>query len=71
MIDCWCGARGTFDELFAPLPDTCRGYGYLTCECSGDGLCVCHNHGEVECLGCEDEEDEARQDSEDWENDRQ
>lgn len=30
----------------------------LYCICGGD-FCVCHNHGEVECDGCEDCEDDA------------
>ena len=56
VITCWCGARGTADELFAddPYLDTCGGTGFLDCHCGGD-LCVCHHHGqEIECPGCED-----------------
>lgn len=52
-ITCWCGATGSYDELFAPIPDRCGGAGFFDCDCGGD-LCVCHNHGEVECFGCED-----------------
>lgn len=47
---CWCGEENAY---FAPVGGTCAGTGMLTCYCGGD-LCVCHNHGEVECLGCED-----------------
>jgi hypothetical protein len=52
-MTCWCGAKGTYDELFAPLPTRCGGSGMLYCECGGD-LCVCHNHGEMDCDGCPD-----------------
>lgn len=52
---CWCGASGTFDELFdaSVFEQCCGGSGVLHCECGGD-FCVCHNHGEVECPGCEE-----------------
>ena len=56
IITCWCGAKGTYDELFDDdgLDDGCGGTGYVECQCGGD-LCVCHHHGqEVECLGCDD-----------------
>jgi hypothetical protein len=56
IITCWCGAEGTFDELFddACFEENCGGSGYLECQCGGD-QCVCHHHGqEVECPGCED-----------------
>ncbi len=54
-IECWCGAVGTFSELFDSevFEQSCGGSGYLRCECGGD-FCVCHHHGEVECYGCED-----------------
>lgn len=54
LITCWCGAEGTYNELFddSGLPPDCGGSGMLNCECGGD-LCVCHHHGEVECPGCE------------------
>lgn len=48
---CWCGAR---NPHFAELGDLCGGSGVLYCDCGGDSLCVCHNHGEVQCFGCED-----------------
>ena len=68
IIHCWCGAEGTYDELFddTGLPDTCGGLGTLYCECGGD-FCVCHHHGEVECDGCpdcRDEEDDYHHDPE-------
>lgn len=47
---CWCGVKNPY---YAPLPDCCEGHGYHQCFCGGD-QCVCHNHGEVECFGCED-----------------
>lgn len=51
---CWCGATGTYDELFDDdLEESCGGSGVLHCFCGGD-LCVCHHHGEAECHGCED-----------------
>jgi hypothetical protein len=65
IIRCWCGAVGTCEELFSEvgLDETCGGLGVLNCRCGGD-LCVCHNHGEVECLGCEDCEEESDEDDE-------
>lgn len=64
IIECWCGAKGTYDELFADdFPGGCGGSGYLDCECGGDNLCVCHNHGQVECPGCDECEYD---DEEDW-----
>lgn len=58
-ITCWCGATGTYDELFddACLDDRCGGMGELHCYCGGD-LCVCHFHGSTECPGCPDCEDD-------------
>lgn len=53
-IRCWCGAEGTYDELFSDdLDESCCGTGSLNCYCGGD-FCVCHNHGETECPGCDD-----------------
>lgn len=59
-MTCWCGASGTPEELFSDdgLPRTCGGLGILECECGGDHLCVCHHHGEVDCYGCEDCDDD-------------
>lgn len=56
---CWCGAKGTYEELFDDeyLDKRCGGSGILYCQCGGD-LCVCHNHGEVQCFGCQDCEDD-------------
>ena len=54
IITCWCGAQGTHDDLFRDdLDDSCGGTGVLNCYCGGD-FCVCHNHGEIQCPGCED-----------------
>jgi hypothetical protein len=56
LIRCWCGAEGTYDELYdrsGILPGGCGGTGTLQCYCGGD-QCVCHHHGEIECDGCED-----------------
>ena len=53
-VRCWCGVKGDPDDMFADdLDATCGGMGVLHCYCGGD-QCVCHNHGEVECDGCED-----------------
>lgn len=54
IITCWCGAQGTYDDLFddACLDGGCAGTGTLNCYCGGD-QCVCHHHGEAECPGCE------------------
>lgn len=55
IFTCWCGAQGTYDELFddSCLEDSCGGTGTLHCECGGD-QCVCHHHGEADCPGCDD-----------------
>jgi len=54
IIQCWCGARGTFDELFGELDQGCGGTGHVYCYCGGD-ICVCHYHGqEQECPGCDE-----------------
>lgn len=50
-MTCWCGVKNPFFSRH--LDQTCGGAGVLHCYCGGD-LCVCHNHGEVECDGCED-----------------
>lgn len=49
---CWCGVSNAYfsDE---PYDGGCGGSGTLVCYCGGD-QCVCHNHGEVECGGCDD-----------------
>ena len=49
---CWCGEDNPA-YLDDGLSDSCGGTGILVCLCGGD-FCVCHNHGEVECGGCED-----------------
>ena len=58
-MTCWCGATGTYEELFDDdyLDERCGGTGILDCHCGGD-LCVCHNHGEAVCHGCPDCEDD-------------
>lgn len=58
IIECWCGARGTYDQLFEDADSIggCGGLGEYQCYCGGD-LCVCHNHGSIECDGCRDCED--------------
>lgn len=54
LIKCWCGVIGTPEELFLDdFSGGCGGLGSIPCECGGD-LCVCHNHGSIECFGCED-----------------
>jgi len=68
IYTCWCGAKGTYDELFSDdLEDGCGGTGVLNCYCGGD-MCVCHHHGERECCGCEDcDEDDDYDDCGDYE----
>ena len=66
ILMCWCGATGTYDDLFDDtcLSDGCGGTRHVDCYCGGD-QCVCHHHGqEVECPGCA----ECRADDrdEDW-----
>jgi hypothetical protein len=39
------------------LAKRCHGSGMLICRCMGDGCC-CGFHGEAECFGCVDCEDE-------------
>lgn len=53
-MKCWCGAVGTYKELFddSGLEEVCGGLGILNCFCGGD-QCVCHHHGEAPCGGCE------------------
>ena len=54
IITCWCGEKGTYDELFSDPDEGCGGTGFVYCHCGGD-LCVCHHHGqEIECPGCDD-----------------
>lgn len=55
IITCWCGAKGTYDELFddSDAEGGCGGLGVIQCQCGGD-ICVCHHHGEYECPGCDD-----------------
>ncbi len=57
-MQCWCGAKGTFDQLFDHqyLDSPCNGSGVIYCYCGGD-CCVCHLHGETDCEGCDDCED--------------
>lgn len=65
---CWCGAEGKVTELYddTGLESSCGGTGSLNCHCGGD-LCVCHYHGETECPGCTDCED----DDDGWGNDEE
>lgn len=51
-VACWCGEESPA-YLDEHLDKSCGGSGTLYCHCGGD-LCVCHNHGEVECGGCDD-----------------
>lgn len=55
VVECWCGARGAYEDLFDDdfLDDSCGGMLTVHCHCGGD-LCVCHHHGETECPGCPD-----------------
>lgn len=47
---CWCGEP---NPHHARLSRGCGGYRFMICLCGGD-LCACHNHGEIECFGCQD-----------------
>lgn len=49
---CWCGKMITEADC-ERLTGGCGGLGTLHCDCGGDSICVCHNHYEVECPGCE------------------
>jgi hypothetical protein len=49
---CHCGAQNGWRST-VDLDDDCGGTGVLYCWCGGD-LCVCHNHGETPCFGCEE-----------------
>ncbi len=63
VITCWCGDKGTYDELFDDdgLDPSCGGTGYVDCHCGGD-ICVCHHHGqEVECRGCHECPDDVNE----------
>lgn len=57
---CWCGERDPHRDE-SVYEQTCGGLGTLECRCGGD-LCVCHNHGEVQCEGCDDCQDEPTDD---------
>lgn len=61
---CWCGSKNPA-YLDVWLSRTCGGDGVLTCICGGE-FCVCHNHGEVECFGCEDCNERAAGDDDYW-----
>lgn len=64
LIQCWCGTVGKYEDMFDNdcLSEPCGGSGFIHCYCGGD-FCCCHNHGEVECPGCEDcKSDEYRDD---------
>jgi hypothetical protein len=70
IIACWCGASGTCEELFddSDEDEGCGGSGMIQCFCGGD-QCVCHNHGEYECSGCDDCGIDI--DDDDWDGDDQ
>lgn len=59
-MSCWCGEHNPY---FSTLTETCGGTGTLYCICGGD-FCICHNHGEAECGGCPDCEDDEEYDDE-------
>jgi len=68
---CWCGVTGNYDEMCddSVFSDGCGGTGHMECYCGGD-FCVCHNHGEIECPGCDDcepDDDDCDDDDGDWE----
>ena len=51
---CWCGVEHPYYS--DDIERSCGGSGTVECRCGGD-FCVCHNHGAVECAGCEDCDD--------------
>lgn len=55
---CWCGEP---DPHYEPQRRNCGGMGYWDCLCGGD-FCICHNHGESECFGCVDCEQDRDED---------
>ncbi len=59
---CWCGE---LRPHYAPLTRRCGGSRIVNCLCGGD-FCVCHNHGESECFGCEDCESPDRDEFEEY-----
>jgi hypothetical protein len=64
---CYCGEPNPlYNRAF--LDKTCRGSTSLHCDCGGD-ICVCHYHGEVECLGCVDCEGGDFDDDDDFDDD--
>ena len=65
---CWCGVESPYcADVEDGLEAACNGTGHLHCYCGGD-LCSCHNHGEVQCPGCEEceEEDEDKYDDSEY-----
>lgn len=61
---CYCGEhRAWFSR--EPYEETCDGLGLLNCFCGGD-MCVCHHHGETECLGCVECAEEGDMPDEDY-----
>jgi hypothetical protein len=61
---CWCGESGKVSDLYddTGLDVSCGGLGSLNCRCGGD-QCVCHYHGETDCPGCPDCENDC---DDDW-----
>lgn len=59
-----CPACGMSPAWFSleGLDEGCSGNGFVNCYCGGD-QCVCHNHGEMECPGCDDCQEDADDDS--------
>lgn len=70
LFRCHCGFIGKMEEMFdeSIYEQGCGGSGILHCECGGD-ICVCHHHGEIPCIGCDD--CEADEDDEGFEDDDQ
>lgn len=48
---CWCGVENPHYEDDG-VAYGCSGSGEVDCDCGGD-TCVCHNHGTLVCIGCE------------------
>lgn len=70
LFKCWCGAQGAFEEMFdfSDAEGGCGGSGLIDCYCGGD-FCVCHNHGEYECPGCDDCDDREDEDNDYYDED--
>lgn len=63
-----CHACDEPNAHFEEVDGSCGGSGTLQCICGGD-FCICHNHGEVDCPGCEDCDGNGDFDDDDFDDD--